>query len=541
MPDNKTPDQRSAKSMSVDDIIADVMKKKKSLAADSVSGDDKKPDILKDDSYLSDYEIKSDGFGSSDLKSNSETAPQTPPATENTVADGELGALIAAAMTKKAQKETVDEDSSLDKKLDTPPTALKKAYASPASNDLADDSIADEPQKKRLSKKRITSVALCYFFGIIFILLGVGVSVFGYYTGLLNRPSGSGGGGSGGISVNPVSDKDTMDEAELRKQLAAAQESFMSNDNVTNILIIGEDIRDTADGTNGNTDVMMLVSINDKTKEVTLASFMRDMYVEIADSGGTYAKLNSAYAAGGADLTMKTLKNNFGIDVDKYVLFNFYTFIDIVDACGGIDIRISDEEAIGMQAPMAEQNDCLGNPQGTDFFTEGGTYHMNGNQALAYSRLRYVGNADFERTARQRRVVSKIAEGAKELSLMELSDLLDKVLTKLETNLTDGEIAYLLYNSTKLLNYDLGQLRIPADGMFTNETIRGEAVLVVDFLSSIKLFQETVYGYSNITESSVGNIGGDGYNDYGYDGNDYYDSYSDDYSSDYSDGMNFFQ
>lgn len=526
MADDKTQNQDSE--LSVESIIADVMKKKAPAteAAKPVSGHD----ALGDDSYLSDYEIKGEGYASELKEALGD---------EDKSDDGELVAMIAAAFKNK--KENADKALGADDFAGARIASKKSSGGDSAYNGSVQGAAKDSKtaavvpagagaaavKQRKISGKRATSVILCWFFGILFILLGIGISIFGYYTGLLNRDEVSYS-GNGSISVNPVSDSDTMSEDELRKQLAAAQESFVSDDNVTNILIIGEDIRDTADSTTGNTDVMMLVSINDETEEVTLTSFMRDMYVEIADSGGTYAKLNSAYAAGGAELTMKTLKNNFGIDVDKYVLFNFYSFIDIVDACGGIDIRISDEEAEGMQSPMAEQNDCLGNAEGTDYLTEGGTYHMNGNQALAYARLRYVGNADFERTARQRRVVSKIAEGAKELSLVELSDLLDDVLRDLETNLTDGEIAYLLYNSSTLLDYEIKQLRIPADGMYTNETIRGQAVLVVDFMDSIKLFQETVYGYTTVSEMETESDEDDGYS---YDDTD---DYSDGYGSDYS-------
>ncbi len=515
MEDKKLPnDSNAKKDMSVDDIINDVMKKK-SMAknadktAEAASEKEKSSSISSDDSYLLDFDSDSIYAEEDELgeeKSDSKSVED----------------LIAEAIKKKTMLKE-NNDSDLNQKFDKFNPVPGEISAEPVEFDLEceEESAPEEKAvagKKKLTKKRVTSVIVCYIIGVVFLLLAAGVSVFGYYTGLLQRGD-SQNKGTGHLSINSATSEDLKKEELLREQLKAAQESFMSNDNVTNILIIGEDIRDTAGGTNGNTDVMMLCSINDETREVTLTSLMRDMYVEIADTGGTYAKLNSAYATGGAELTMKTLKNNFGIDVDKYVLFNFYTFIDIVDACGGVDIRISDEEAVGMQAPMAEQNKYLKNKKGTDYLSEGGAYHMNGNQALGYARLRYVGNADFERTERQRRVVTKIAEKAKDMSLVELSDLLDKVLRELETNLTDGEIAYLLYNSADLLSYEINQLRLPADGMFTNEIIRTEAVLVVDLAQCIKLFQETVYGYSNINngQATVEETTEQGnYNDYNY-------------------------
>ncbi|MCD8328088.1 MAG: LCP family protein [Ruminococcus sp.] len=529
---NKPNDLNEKKEMSVDDIINDVMMKKSAVekkasdeqqAAPDKQADDDLGVMINADDYLLDFD--SDDTFNDTIDDNIDNSLDSSFADDAKDGEGEqksVADLIAEVIQKKTMQEE-GENTGLDQKLDGRVAVSTKQPIEGIDDEYTSESeeFEDEP-KKKLTKKRFTSVVVCYIVGVVFILLSAGVSVFGYYTGLLQRSVNTTG-GTGILSIGTADDDDLTREEELREQLKAAQENFVSDDNVTNILIIGEDIRDTENETTGNTDVMMLCSINSETQEVTLTSFMRDMYVEIADTGGTYAKLNAAYSMGGAELTMKTLQNNFGVDVDKYVLFNFYTFIDIVDACGGVDIRISDEEAEGMQDPMAEQNNYLGNETGTDYLTEGGTYHMNGNQALAYARLRYVGNADFERTERQRRVVTKIAEQAQDMSLVELSDLLDTVLRELETNLTDGEIAYLLYHSSTLLSYDINQLRIPADGMYSNETIRGSAVLVVDLEASIKLFQETVYGYTSYDDE-------DDEDDSSY---DYYSSDDDDSSYDY--------
>lgn len=500
MPDkNSIDNSRDKKDLSVDEIISDVMNRNKSSAPKN--GTDKEHDVfLNEEDYLLDFDSDV-SVVSKDVKIQNPYVKNTAD-TANLKNDSvkDMASMIAAAIAKKTEDEEYEtETDDLNKRLEPAAAVALKSDKINAVNGSDDNTKDVKVNRKNLSQKRITSIAICYVLGVVFILLSVGISVFGYFTGLLQRTD-SQNNGNWGLTLNSATYEDIERENQLRDQLAKAKQGFISSDNVTNILIIGEDIRDTADNTSGNTDVMMLCSINEETKEVTLTSFMRDMYVEIAQSGGVYAKLNSAYGAGGAELTMQTLKNNFGVDVDKYVLFNFYSFIDIVNACGGLDIRISDEEAIGMQAPMAEQNDCLKNKKGTDYLTKGGTYHMNGNQALAYARLRYVGAADFERTARQRRVVTKIAEKAKDMSLIELSDLLDKVLRQLKTNLTDGEIAYLLYNSADLLTYKINQLRIPADGMYTNETIRTQDVLVVDITQNIRLFQETVYGYTNMSD-----------------------------------------
>ncbi len=297
--------------------------------------------------------------------------------------------------------------------------------------------------------------------------------------------------------------KDTLDiqkhEEKLLSQYNSIKDATMSDEDVINILVIGEDIRDTEQVSRGNTDVMILISINTKAKTFTMTSFMRDIYLQIPNYGAN--RLNMAYSLGGPELLFRTIQDNFGIEVDKYVLFDFYSFIDVIEAVGGVNITLSDEEAEGMKAPMAEQNHYLKNKKGTDYLDKGGSYLLNGNQALAYARLRYVGNADYERTQRQRKVISEIISQAKKLSFTQLNNLMLVVTDHIKSNLDDGEIAYLLVEALGYMNYDIQQLRIPADNTFYDARIRGMDVLCPYFNQNIALLQETIYGSTNVDTS----------------------------------------
>lgn len=178
---------------------------------------------------------------------------------------------------------------------------------------------------------------------------------------------------------------------------------------------------------------------------------------------------------------------------------------------------------------MAEQNKYLGNAKGTDYLYEGGeNLLLNGNQALGYARLRYVGNADFERTERQRKVIAEMINKSKKLSLVKLDKLLNSVLPDVTTDLESGEIASLLLNAFDYMNYDIQELRIPADGTFTNEYINGMSVLSVDFDANMQLLQQTVYGDSSVSASTEPVVDENGYDQYGnYVGSQdgYYDAY----------------
>lgn len=266
---------------------------------------------------------------------------------------------------------------------------------------------------------------------------------------------------------------------------------------VTNILVIGSDTRDESEY--GRTDSMILLSVNKNTKEITMTSFMRDMYVEIYGSNfdgepvDFWDKMNAAYVYGGAELLMDTIEYNFDISVDDYVYIDFFSFVDIVNAVGGIEIEISDEEAYGMRAPMGEQNKILGNPKGTDYLSSGGKINMNGNQALAYARLRYVGNADFERTERQRLVIGKIIEKVKTSGISTLDSFAKSSLSNLSTNMSKTDMMLTAYKALFSLNYDIKQLRLPDDDSYTYGSHNGQSTLDVDFDRCREILREEIY------------------------------------------------
>lgn len=263
----------------------------------------------------------------------------------------------------------------------------------------------------------------------------------------------------------------------------------MHDDDIMNILIIGSDSRSVEE--QGRTDSMILLSIKKDTKEIVMTSLMRDMYVEIPNNG--WSKLNAANVYGGPELLMDTIELNFDVRVDKYIYIDFYSFVDIVDAVGGIELEISDEEAQGMKAPMAEQNKIMGNPKGTDYLTSGGKLQVNGNQALAYARLRYVGNADFERTERQRTVISKIMEKAVTFNPIRLDKFAKASLSHITTNMTKLELQLLANKAPFILRYDTEQLRIPEEGMYSYGSHDGQSTLDVDFSACKNALKQKIY------------------------------------------------
>ena len=162
---------------------------------------------------------------------------------------------------------------------------------------------------------------------------------------------------------------------------------------VMNILLVGSDIR--PDEETGRSDTMILVSINQSTKRIVATSFLRDTYVKIPIKN-EFHKLNAAYAYGGMELLYKTLEYNYGITIDNYVAVDFLSFIDAIDVLGGLDVQVYEDELYWFNQYIHASNLLVEPPEREDSdyvdHADGSYQHLNGKQALAYARFRYVGN-----------------------------------------------------------------------------------------------------------------------------------------------------
>ena len=259
-------------------------------------------------------------------------------------------------------------------------------------------------------------------------------------------------------------------------------------DDVFNILVIGCDTRKK--GGVGRSDAMILFSVNEKTKKIHMTSIMRDSYVAIP--GKKNNRINAAYAFGGGSLLLETIATNFDVDVDKYVSFDFYSFVDVVDSMGGIEIEVTEEEIPYLNAYVRELNKLNGRKEGIYYVTQSGLQHLNGTQALGYTRIRYVGDGDFDRTGRQRKVIARIFEKAKTMNLLEINDLLNAFLPQVTTNLTQQEILSLLLKALDYLQYDLESHRIPVDGSWKYMRVNGMSVLGIDLEKNQKALKEFI-------------------------------------------------
>ena len=254
------------------------------------------------------------------------------------------------------------------------------------------------------------------------------------------------------------------------------QMTLIQHPDLVNFLLVGQDRR-PGEGRQ-RSDSMIVVTVNVRTKEITLTSFMRDMYVEIP--GYKANKMNAAYARGGFSMLCETLRTNFGVVIDGCVEVDFDGFSSIVNLVGGVDIKLTAAEAKHL-------NDI--HPWGLT----SGVNHLNGEQALEYSRIRKIGN-DYARTERQRNVLTAIFQKCKTLSLLEMKSLLDGILPLISTTMTADDIMGYLSDLFPILSgASINTLRIPADKMYKSTYIAGAgSCLVPDLEKNCQLLIDTL-------------------------------------------------
>ena len=246
--------------------------------------------------------------------------------------------------------------------------------------------------------------------------------------------------------------KKELDQSKVGKN-QVSEETEQTFEGNTTIALFGLDNREQGVYDTGNSDVIMIMNINNDTKEVSLVSVYRDTYLNIAGEGEEekFRKANAAYAAGGAEQAVTMLNRNLDLDIDNYVAFDFKSVAEAIDILGGVEIDIES------QAEMDYLNDYIsytseyvgGSDETVDHL---GKQTLNGVQAGSYARIRYTTGGDFKRAERQRRVLNELIKKAKSASLTELNELVNTIFPEVSTDLTQKDIISMM---PVMLKYDM--------------------------------------------------------------------------------------
>lgn len=294
-------------------------------------------------------------------------------------------------------------------------------------------------------------------------------------------------------------DQDYLDEEDLASNAKEIDPSTIEwpehpgegrhEDGVYNILLLGEEAIGSG-SSRGRTDVILIATMNTKTKKLKLTSLMRDTLVQIP--GYKENKLNSAYEKGGLDLLYETIALNYNIRLDGCVMVNFESFEKIIDKLGGVEIALTANEAYYLN-----HTNYISNPKYRTVVE--GKQLMNGNQALGYARVRKRANIngtnnDYGRTERHRIILDAIFQKYKTKSKVELASMMLSMLSMITTDINSENFTVLLNSFMEMGTTEIEQLRLPADGTFTdNVRVRGMDVLIPDWAANLTLLQNFIF------------------------------------------------
>ena len=339
-------------------------------------------------------------------------------------------------------------------------------------------------QKRRSSPARAAMKLLCTVLGVILVIMAGATAYFQYLMGRINYVSPE---DTSLFSLSEWKEYLGLEKGTGDSSVNAGDVDFSGEptqiggrgSHLVNILLIGQDRREGEGRT--RSDSMILCTFNKKTRQLTMTSFLRDLYVQIP--GYSSNRLNAAYAAGGMPLLDATLEKNFGVHVDGNVEVDFNQFAGIVDLLGGVEMELRQDEA-----------EFINEETGSELSE--GVWTLRGDQALAYARIRKLdSDGDFSRTARQRKLMSALLDAYKGAKLTTMLSLVNQVLPMITTDMNGAKIlGYALELFPMLSGVEIVSQRVPADGMYTDQTIDGMAVLVADMEATRKFLTQTLAG-----------------------------------------------
>lgn len=306
-------------------------------------------------------------------------------------------------------------------------------------------------------------------------------------------------------TTEPVTQSIVYDEEELKLMKAISEAGSLndflyqwsdnggelySSKNVINLLLLGLDSEDALEN-GGRSDSMILVSLNKKTNQINMISFFRDAWC-YTNAGGydTFNKMNASYYYGGPSGVIDTIEKNYKIDVDYYVAVDFSSFVDIIDALGGLKVEVQQYEAEYINATTRHTIDY------------GEEVTLSGAEALVFARIRQSDyDSDVSRTRRQRLVITSLINSVKGASIGQLNDVLDLLFQYVKTDLTKMQI--ISYATQALtngwLNYEIVQHNFLSDeDVYRTGYVGSSSVVIMDFPLAAQRVQTAVYGDTNI-------------------------------------------
>ncbi len=287
--------------------------------------------------------------------------------------------------------------------------------------------------------------------------------------------------------------KDIDDLKESIKKNYEAELPLINDGETENILLLGyqhdssKEIDDPV--------VMALLSIDRKNKKINTIAFQQDIYLQVPGEGNH--RLAEAYLLGGVELLADTLKKNFKLRIDRYMQLDILIFGDIIDAIGGITLEVTKDDLETVNTCIRELNTSSGDPKDADLIKKAGSRRLNGKQALGYIWCRSLLGGKGEQSSQENNMIEAIRKQIYDYDLAKLHTLLDLILPKVTTNMTESELIALLLFIPSYQDYKINSMKVPVEGSYRTMYIDKKLVLGIDFSDNLKELKDKLADKAN--------------------------------------------
>lgn len=352
-----------------------------------------------------------------------------------------------------------------------------------------DSSLSPKEQKRLLKKKRRKRKIILFVIEVIILLIVLGMLYVWQALNKIDRGSETPSDLTpGDLSIN----EDELDDETL--QILKGYED---------VALFGVDNYFNGHADSGNSDVIMIASINNDTKEVRLVSVYRDTFLDTdiqRDSSPNFHKANRAFAIGGAEQSRNMLNASLDLDIEHYITVDFKVVTDVVNMLGGVEIEVDSAELKYINHHIDTTARATGD---TPVYVQTtGLQTLNGTQATAYARIRSTAGSDFARAERQREVINQIVKKAKKTNLATINKIINQVFPEISTNYTNADILRL---AAGMFDYELAD----STGFpFSKYPARlggskGDVVICADLENNVRALHRYLYNDVNYVPSAT--------------------------------------
>ena len=340
--------------------------------------------------------------------------------------------------------------------------------------------MANNKNSRKRRKKKKSKKLLLFVFEVLLLAI---LLLAAYFVSMMNRIK-----------------YEDLDASEAGINSDLDENTILSLEGYTNIALFGLDNRSSNNYDTGNSDVIMIASINNKTKDIKLVSLYRDTY--LSSGNGSYHKSNAADAHGGAKQAVQMLNSNLDLDIKEYVCVDWAAMVKVIDDLGGLDLEITEGEMNQINKYKHDIDKVTG--KSTPSVTQYGLVHLDGTQATTYARIRKLAGDDFKRASRQRIVLQAIMEKAKKADFATLTNICNSVIDDISTSLSITQILALAKN---VGSYSIKSTTgFPFELTTKNLSGSGDTVIPADLATNVKelhkyMFDDDTYVLSSTVQT----------------------------------------